>query len=55
MKVRKHVLLRDGDYEAIKRLHPDMSFSQVVRLMVARYVDSHKAEIPAPPPVGVKL
>jgi len=52
---RKHVHLRTGDQEALKRIHPEIPLSEVVRLLVANYVDSRSDKIVKAPDVKVKL
>ena len=38
--LHKHTLnLRAGDMEKIKDFHPDLPASQVIRMLVSRYVD----------------
>lgn len=39
-ELQKHTLnLRAGDMEKIRDFHPDLHASQVVRMLISRYVD----------------
>lgn len=51
--LQKHTLnLRKGDYEKIKDFFPDLHASQVIRMVISKYVDSLEGDST---PVNVKV
>lgn len=55
LKERKHVYLRAGDTAILRRLHPDLPISQVIRILISDYVDRNRAKLPTIPKVEVDI
>jgi len=52
---RKHIFIRKGDYDAVRRLEPDHSFSAVVRELIIQFVDKRIDKLPKEPKPSVEL